>query len=179
MAIKKLWRTLQIFQLQHGAVGWFLPNPSGGQCGSSLNQWVISWSGKCMHHSGNLAIFQEQKGPPFMRYDPGKPVMAGSTRGIPRNWGMTGAWEEWKGGGFVNFLGVPSWELQILGLISTAYHIEIYWKYRDIYIYIYRILRCVYVMSWHVFTDFTVSFYLMICVNMCRHEYIVLGLSIR
>ena len=179
MAIKKLWRTLQSFQLQHGAVGWFLPHHSGGQCGSSLNQWVISeFSGKCMHHSGNLAIFQEQKGPPFMRYDPGKPVMAGSTRGIPRNWGMTGGLRgSEKGVGFVHFWGGSKIlrTSDFLGLISTAYHIEIYWKYRDIN----RILRCVYVMSLHVFTDFTVLFYLMICVNMCRHKCIVLGLSIR
>jgi len=34
---------------------------------------------------GDKEVVKEQKGPPFMRYDPGKPVMAGSTRGIPRN----------------------------------------------------------------------------------------------
>lgn len=133
-----------------------------------IDQWVICWSGKCMHHSGNLAIFQEQKGPPFMRYDPGKPVMAGSTRGIPRNWGMTGAWEEWRGPG-VHFWRSKSWELQIFGIdqysISYRNLLEISW-----YIHLYRILRCAYIMSLHVFTDFTVLFYLMICVNMCRHK---------
>ncbi|CAK9029153.1 unnamed protein product [Durusdinium trenchii] len=34
---------------------------------------------------GDKEVLKEKKGPPFVRYDPAKPVMAGSTRGIPRN----------------------------------------------------------------------------------------------
>lgn len=33
---------------------------------------------------GDKEVLKEQKGPPFVRYDPAKPVMAGSTRGIPK-----------------------------------------------------------------------------------------------
>lgn len=34
---------------------------------------------------GDKEVLKEQKGPAFVRYDPAKPVMAGSTRAIPRN----------------------------------------------------------------------------------------------
>ncbi|CAJ1442856.1 unnamed protein product [Effrenium voratum] len=34
---------------------------------------------------GDKEVLKEQQGPPFVRYDPAKPIMAGSTRGIPRN----------------------------------------------------------------------------------------------